>query len=335
MLQNIKVDIIYYLTPTDFEMEFNLCGCCRMRLLTDKADSRKELIRALSRAVSRSRVIICCGPLFAENGLISNVAAAIDKKLVKADNKGFGIATDKEIDIIDGSLPLVTTDGIFGGCVIESGPQSIIMLSDNKSVRKALLSTLIHPYIEELSRLPETASIGGETAERSAENKSVYEDTDDDTEALVLEEIVPTDINEIEEEKEIEIDAASEEIDVPFTEQIVTLEEDDDENENEVESSYVPLTDDSIDLFNIETQEEDEDDDESYVVADSNKNNGYLFESEEKFAPTFRAPLLILSIIVLLCIVALAFFLIITPLSQGVSVSENFQNLFKASIPFI
>ena len=26
MIQNIKVDTIYYLTNSDFEMEFNLCG---------------------------------------------------------------------------------------------------------------------------------------------------------------------------------------------------------------------------------------------------------------------------------------------------------------------
>ena len=38
MFQNVKVDIIYYDTSTDFELEFNLCGCCRMRLLTDKTD---------------------------------------------------------------------------------------------------------------------------------------------------------------------------------------------------------------------------------------------------------------------------------------------------------
>ena len=37
----MKVDVIYYKTNTDFEMEFNLCGCCRMRLLTDKAPDRK------------------------------------------------------------------------------------------------------------------------------------------------------------------------------------------------------------------------------------------------------------------------------------------------------
>ena len=154
MLQNIKVDIIYYLTPTDFEMEFNLCGCCRMRLLTDKVSDRKEFIHSLSRAVSRSRVMICCGSLFGESGLINGVAAAIGKNVVKADNNAYGIKEGGDIGIIDGSMPLVTPEGIFGGCIIESGPQSIILLSESKNIRKSIMTTLIHPYIEELSISP-------------------------------------------------------------------------------------------------------------------------------------------------------------------------------------
>ena len=40
MFQNLKVDVIYYKTNSDFEMEFNLCGCCRMRLLSDKTPDK-------------------------------------------------------------------------------------------------------------------------------------------------------------------------------------------------------------------------------------------------------------------------------------------------------
>lgn len=149
MLQNIKVDIIYYLTNTDFEMEFNLCGCCRMRLLTDRATDRKSFVSMLSRAVSRSKIIISCGGLFSETGLIETVATAIGKKTALADNKAFGIKGDHKINIIEGSVPLVTPDGFFGGCIIESGPQTIILLSENKSVRKTIMQKLIHPYIEE------------------------------------------------------------------------------------------------------------------------------------------------------------------------------------------
>ena len=70
MFQNIKVDIIYYKTQTDFEMEFNLSGCCRMRLLTDKAPDRKILVNQLVRAVSRSRIILLAGDLFGKKELL-------------------------------------------------------------------------------------------------------------------------------------------------------------------------------------------------------------------------------------------------------------------------
>ncbi|MBE6732566.1 MAG: hypothetical protein E7561_01025 [Ruminococcaceae bacterium] len=151
MIQNIKVDAIYYLTNSDFEMEFNLCGCCKMRLLTDKAENPKNLVGLLSRAVSRSQVIICCGKLFDNDGLIKIVSQAIKRPLCTVNNSDFGIMDESEINIIDGSLPLVNSDGCFCGCIIESGPQSIILLTDNKSIRKTVMKQLIHPYIEELS----------------------------------------------------------------------------------------------------------------------------------------------------------------------------------------
>ena len=156
MIQNIKVDTIYYLTNSDFEMEFNLCGCCKMRLLTDKAENAKNFVGLLSRAVSRSQVIICCGKLFDNDGLINIVSKAIKKPLVTVDNDAYSIADSNEIRIIDGAVPLVNSDGCFCGCISESGPQSIILLTDNKGLRKTVLKQLIHPYIEELSIIRNT-----------------------------------------------------------------------------------------------------------------------------------------------------------------------------------
>lgn len=156
MQQNIKVDIIYYLSGTDFEMEFNLCGCCRMRLLTDRVSDGKSFVNSLARAVSRSRVIICCGPLFGANGLISQIAKSIGKELEVLNSKSYGLNSNDEIKIVKGATPLITKDGSFGGFIIESGPQTIIALSESKNIRKSLMNNLIHPYIEELSVSPIT-----------------------------------------------------------------------------------------------------------------------------------------------------------------------------------
>ena len=150
MFQNMKVDIVYYKTNSDFEMEFNLCGCCRMRLLTDKATDRKLMVHSLARAVSRSRIIMVVGPLFGEEGSIATTASAIGSSLEKVDNKLYGIRTDAPINIIAGATPLVTSDGFFGGCIIERGPQTMILLSESRTVRKTIVENLIHPYISEL-----------------------------------------------------------------------------------------------------------------------------------------------------------------------------------------
>ena len=42
VFENFKIDLIYYNTQTDFEMEFNLCGCCRMRTFNDKCTDKNS-----------------------------------------------------------------------------------------------------------------------------------------------------------------------------------------------------------------------------------------------------------------------------------------------------
>ena len=114
MFENFKTDIIYYNTASDFELEFNLCGCCRMRLFNDKCTDKKTLLLSLSRAVSRSKVIIVTAPLFSEENIMKTVASAIGSKTEKVNNADYNIASDSEITVIKGALPLVTEDGIFG-----------------------------------------------------------------------------------------------------------------------------------------------------------------------------------------------------------------------------
>ena len=171
MFQNLKVDVIYYKTNTDFEMEFNLCGCCRMRLLTDKTPDKQTMVHSLARAVSRSRIILVIGSLFGDNSIIKTAADAIGYSLSTLDCKKYGVNSDDKISIIDGATPLVTADGLFGGIIIESGPQTMILLTDNKSVRKTVMQTLIHPYLEELCAT--------ELKEKAAENRKPENDEND------------------------------------------------------------------------------------------------------------------------------------------------------------
>ena len=59
----VKADIVYYRTKPDFELEFNLNGCCNMRLLSSKPKNRQEFLRAIRLAVSRSQIILTLGKL--------------------------------------------------------------------------------------------------------------------------------------------------------------------------------------------------------------------------------------------------------------------------------
>ncbi len=246
MQQNLKTDIIYFDTPTDFELEFNLCGCCRMRLLTDKTDDQKLFLHMLARSVSRSRVILVFGKLFGKANLISLVANSIGKKLETVDNSLYGIDSKDELQIIEGSLPLVTDDGYFGGCIIESGPQTIIVLSENKNVRKTIMSTLIHPYIEQISHI---SPIKEQTAE---------EVTEEMTETI--EATIETESADSEDENLESTEIVVEESEAEITEEI-TNEEDEDTAE--------------------QISEEIEEDENSSTEEQSSSDFGFVFEEGE------------------------------------------------------
>mgnify|MGYP003294017903 CR=1 FL=1 len=242
MLQNLKVDIIYHLTNSDFEMEFNLCGCCRMRLLSDKTADRKSLVSALSRAVSRSRIIIACGPLFSAEGLISTVATAIGSSTVAVNNAAYGINGSDTIQIINGATPLVTADGYFGGCIIESGPQTIILLTENKALRKSLMQTLIHPYIEEMSMLP-------------VKEKAVAQEIPEQKDELI--------------EEEPQVTEESAESDTPEAEEIY-------EEEETTAQAFVPAT---VEI--LEDTDSEETDDNEALETEAQEESKELTESDE------------------------------------------------------
>ncbi len=205
MLYNLRSDIIYYKSGSDFELEFNLCGCCRMRLLTDKPSNKKAFVHSLARAVSRSRVILIAGAIFGEENTIQIVSQALGTTTEVVDNNAYNIASDDEIEIIKGSVPLVSSDGSFGGCIIESGPQTMILLTDNKTLRKNIMSTLIHPYISELY----AAEVQANTEKKDEPETEVLEATPEVVDVI---ETAPIEIEETVIEDSVTTDIASEAI---------------------------------------------------------------------------------------------------------------------------
>lgn len=152
-MTNLKVDIIYYKTSSDFELEFNLTGCCRMRLFKDKIEDRKELVTALARDVSRSRIILVISDLYGDKNGVETISAAIGYKYTLLDKSAYSIKNDGDIYVPKGALPLVTKTGQFGGCIIECGKQSIIIVSSDRTLRHEIMRSYIHQYIFDINQV--------------------------------------------------------------------------------------------------------------------------------------------------------------------------------------
>ena len=152
-MSNLKIDIIYYKTSSDFELEFNLSGCCRMRIFKDKVDTQKGLINTLARDVARSKIIIVVTDLFGEESGVPALSKAISLPLITPNKAEYGIKTEDTVYMPDTAVPLVTKSGIYGGCIIESGPQSIIIVSSVRSLRHEIMKTYVHNYVFDVGQL--------------------------------------------------------------------------------------------------------------------------------------------------------------------------------------
>lgn len=323
-MQNLKVDIIYHQTQSDFEMEFNLCGCCQMRLLNDKTSDKKSFVKALARDVSRSRVIFACGPLFGNEGITNLVGTAIGNGVSLCNNKTYGINGEQEIYIINGSTPLVTPDGYFGGCIIENGPQTIILLTENKAFRKAIMQNLIHPYIEEISYIPNKTSnpVAISTSKKYIEDTTFsdapYITTDDYDDAE--EEVSLLEDPQLEHNVEFVMDG--EEDDLEQDEQAPLAETDSDynlmltevdkttANDPHYSETYQPSEGDSMFLLSHKDPEED-------TQATYNKASRSL-----------DVAIVILVLLLLLAILALVYFVVLRPITMGVSVRDYINTIF-------
>lgn len=153
MIPNLKVDIIYYNTQSDFEMEFNLSGYCRMRIFKTSATTSEELINALATDLDRSQIIMVVTDVLGNESGVKTVSESISFELEPVNKEENNISTTEEIFIPKGAVPLVSNSGAFGGCILESGEQSIIMISDNRALRHEIMKSLVHQYIFDVSQL--------------------------------------------------------------------------------------------------------------------------------------------------------------------------------------
>ncbi len=226
-MANLTIDIIYYKTASDFEMEFNLTGCCRMRMFKDKVDSQKDLVNALARDVSRSTITIIVTDLFGENSGIATISKAIRLPLTALDKASLGVKAAEEFVLPETAVPLVTSEGLFGGCIIANGPQSIIIVTSGRPLRHEIMKKYIHNYVFDIGQyiayqnrignpsdilppMPEIHPITPNAASQNVENKA---DTESETDKETVEDI-PVLTEDVE---KIDINASTEDSTTKFT----------------------------------------------------------------------------------------------------------------------
>lgn len=330
MARNIKVDVIYYSTAKDFEFEFNLCSACQIRLLSDCTNTLELLPHSLARAFSRSQVVIVTG-LYSDE-LISNVAQSIGFSTAEINYDEYNIATPYASLFINGAVPLVTTSGKYIGLILESGPQTLVLISSKKNSRKEIMSSLIQPYIADLSRMPHLPS-----QPTNEEPIKVEEITPELEETITL----PEDTN-IEESQNI-VDVFSDTELLSQNENIaepVSFEsEEEDIEETDLSSNiYARIDSESFEAYRDHEYEEDAYDDQNkaFVIPfqiNENVSEDYYSDYEETFVDVPKKkglPIatIVLLIVLLILVSFIAYCLIIEPIIKGISLNENLQQIF-------
>lgn len=149
MSKDVKIEIIYYKSETDVSLEFGLHGNYPVRLLSSSSNDLKGFFHSLKRAVSRSQIIIVVGGYAGDEFIPSFIARAINKPCAVPEYNQLGVISKEKYPLPEGSVPLAPSNKRFGGFLIESGPQTIISLTENKKIRLGIVSEVIVKYIEE------------------------------------------------------------------------------------------------------------------------------------------------------------------------------------------
>lgn len=306
-MSNLKLDIIYYKTSTDFEMEFNLNGCCRMRIFKDKVETPKELVRTLARDVSRSKIVIVVTDLAGyENGmeLVSN---SIGLPLCPLDNDKFGVQNGDSIFLPKTAVPLINKSGIYGGCILESGPQSIILVSSVRALRHEIMKAYVHNYIFDIAQIEAYnermgSAVSAETIPspiNEIQNSSSSEKTDKSDDIQAKESLANVDVEETE-------DAAADE---------TTVETPEETQAYPLEKPYAPDVNTpfviSEEPFSAGVTPEPN----IFEDLSSESNYSEKSNSSKSGKKGLNILLLILAVLLLVCIGVLTYFFVYLPLS--------------------
>ena len=286
---SLKTEIIYLKCATDFEFEFNLNAAVQMRLFTECPADDKAFLSALSLAVSRSRAIIITSKF--DEALITKLAGSIGFKTETIVPEEYGITKMETDKLITGGVPLVTEDGIYAGIILESGPQSLIIITNERKTRKALMNKLVHTYLLDVANSVNSAPIVAETDTDATVDTAVVEETvvsDDVTDTIT--DAVSDNVTDVVTTDTVE----------SATEEVVVLEGNTDDVIND------PV------IYGLDDADDVEDE---IPTAQPKKRSMGIFTA-------------ILAILLFLLVAFIVYSLIIDPFLNNISLEENFRHIF-------
>lgn len=149
MANDVKIEILYYKTNSDISLEFGIRGNYPIRLLSAVCDSSESFLRNLKRALQRSEIIITVGGYNGGIYLPSLIAKAVATSCISPNYKSQNIISKKDYPIPEASVALAPNSRNFAGFILESGPQTIISLTDDKKVRIDTVNEIVSKYITE------------------------------------------------------------------------------------------------------------------------------------------------------------------------------------------
>ena len=149
MSKDVRIEILYYKESTDVSLEFGLHGDYPVRMLSTSCDDIESFFRALKRAVWRSEIIMIIGGYGTREYIPAFIARALSLGVTVPDYKADRIISPEIYSIPDKASPLASSDRRFGGFILESGPQTIISLTEDKDVRLKITKEIIVKYISE------------------------------------------------------------------------------------------------------------------------------------------------------------------------------------------
>ena len=149
MAKDVKIEIIYFKSNTDISLEFGLHGDYPVRLLSSSCNDFVSFFHTLKRAISRSEIIIITGGYKGTDYLPKFLARALSTECNTPDLNELNIISRENYEIPVNAIPLAGSSKRFGGFLIESGPQTIISLTDDKKARLDVVKSVVVSYISE------------------------------------------------------------------------------------------------------------------------------------------------------------------------------------------